>query len=116
MLTNLLIASYPILVFIGVIVLFKFFRIRQHLPINVPDIVTFFLIFGLHQFSRRITHVSILPYFLLLISAMALILLLLDLFYYREFSARKFLHFFWRTTFFVTFILYICMVVIILTH
>jgi hypothetical protein len=113
MLTNLLIALYPSLVFILVMILFNFFRIRQHLPFNVPDVVTFFLIFGLHQFSQRVTHVSILPYYLLLISTLALILLLLDLFYYRDFSARKFLHFFWRTTFFVTFLLYICMVVII---
>ncbi|MDN5413296.1 MAG: DUF3397 family protein, partial [Lactococcus raffinolactis] len=76
---KLLITLYPILIFTVIAIFFNFFRIRKHLPLNVPDVVTFFLIFGLHYFSRQVTHVSILPYYLLLISAMALILLLLDL-------------------------------------
>jgi hypothetical protein len=113
MLINLLIASYPLLVFILVAVAFHLFKLRTYLPLNVPDIVTFLLILGLHQVSRRVTHVSLLPYFLILLSAMALLLLLLDLFYYRAFSAKKFLYFFWRTTFFITLLLYICMVVVI---
>ncbi|WP_172209219.1 DUF3397 domain-containing protein [Pseudolactococcus hodotermopsidis] len=115
MLTNILIALYPLIIFIGVAFIFNFFHIRKHLPINVPDIVTFFLIFGLHKFSRLVTHISILPYFLLLISAMALILLLLDLLYYREFYAQKFIKLFWRTTFFITLILYLAMTVVIFT-
>ena len=115
MLMKLLITLYPILIFIIIAILFNFFRIRKHLSLNVPDVVTFFLIFGLHYFSRQVTRISILPYFLLLISAMALILLLLDLFYYRDFSAKKFLHFFWRVTFFMTLLLYICMVFVIFT-
>lgn len=89
MLMKLLITLYPILIFTVIAIFFNFFRIRKHLPLNVPDVVTFFLIFGLHYFSRQVTHVSILPYYLLLISAMALILLLLDLFYYREFRAKS---------------------------
>ena len=115
MLMKLLITLYPIIIFTLIAIFFNYFRIRKHLPLNVPDIVTFFLIFGLHYFSRQVTHVSILPYFLLLISALALILLLLDLFYYRDFSAKKFLHFFWRVTFFMTLLLYICMVYVIFT-
>lgn len=115
MLMKLLITLYPILIFTVIAIFFNFFRIQKHLPLNVPDVVTFFLIFGLHYFSRQVTHVSILPYYLLLISAMALILLLLDLFYYREFRAKKFLYFFWRATFFITLLLYICMVFIIFT-
>ncbi|WP_172356205.1 DUF3397 domain-containing protein [Pseudolactococcus insecticola] len=115
MLTHILITLYPILVFIIVAIFFNFFHIREHLPLNVPDIVTFFLIFGLHKFSHQITQVSLLPYFLALISAMALILLLLDLFYYRVFVPKQFLKFFWRTTFFITLVLYIAMVVILFT-
>ncbi|MCJ1977812.1 DUF3397 family protein [Lactococcus paracarnosus] len=113
MLVHLLIAIYPILLFILILLLFKFFKIRQFSSINVPDIVTFFLILGLHLFSRQITHISILPYFLMLMSIIALVLLSLDLFYNRHFEAKHFLHFFWRITFFVTLLLYILMVVII---
>lgn len=113
---KLLMTLYPILIFILIAVLFSYFKIRKHLPINVPDVVTFFLIFGLHLFSRQVTQVSILPYYLLLISGMALVLLLLDLFYYRAFNPRKFLHFFWRVTFFMTLLLYICMLYVIFTH
>lgn len=113
MLIHLLIAFYPILLFILVPLLFKFFKIRQFSSINVPDVMTFFLIFGLHLFSRQITHVSILPYFLMLVSILALVLLLLDLFYNRHFEAKHFLHLFWRITFFITLLLYILMVVII---
>ncbi|PCS08522.1 hypothetical protein RU86_GL001547 [Lactococcus piscium] len=79
----------------------------------MPDIMTVFLIFGLHLFSRQVTHISILPYFLMLISIIALVLLFLDLFYNRHFDARHFLHFFWRITFFVTLLLYILMIIII---
>lgn len=113
MFIHLLIAIYPILLFILIPLLFKFFKIRQFSTINVPDIVTVFLIFGLHLFSRQVTHISILPYVLMLISIIALVLLFLDLFYNRHFEARHFLHFFWRITFFVTLLLYILMVIII---
>jgi hypothetical protein len=115
MLTHILIALYPIIMIMLVAVVFRYFKIRQHLSLNVPDVVTFLLIFGLHRFSKAIVNISILPYFFMIISAMALILLLLDLFYYRDFSAKKFTKFFWRVTFFITLLLYICMVIVIFT-
>lgn len=116
MLMKLLIAAYPILIFILIALFFSYFKIRKHLPVNVPDVVTVFLIIGLHLFSRQVTQISILPYYLILISSMALVLLLLDLFYYRHFRPKQFVRFFWRVTFFITLLLYICMVYIILTH
>lgn len=115
MLTLLCLVLYPILLFILTPLVFKFFRIRTFSSINIPDVMTFFLIFGLHYFSRKLTHMSIIPYFSLLVSLLAMILLLLDLFYYRAFAAKQFIHLFWRLTFFITLLLYICMVIIVFT-
>ena len=115
MLTLICLVLYPIILLILMPLLFKFFRIRTFSSINIPDVMTFFLIVGLHYFSRKLAHISIIPYFSLLVSVLALILLLLDLFYYRYFSAKQFIHLFWRLTFFITLILYMCMVVIVFT-
>lgn len=115
MLTLLCLVFYPILLFILLPLVFKFFRIRTFSSINVPDVMTFFLIFGLHYFSQKLTHMTIIPYFLMLVSVLAMILLLLDLLYYRSFAAKQFIHLFWRLTFFITLLLYICMVIIVFT-
>ena len=115
MLTLICLVLYPIILLILMPLLFKFFRIRTFSNINIPDVMTFFLIVGLHYFSRKLAHISIIPYFSLLVSVLALILLLLDLFYYRYFFFFLFVHIFWRLTFFITLILYICMVVIVFT-
>ncbi|KZK45627.1 putative lipoprotein [Lactococcus cremoris] len=67
-------------------------------------------------FSKNVTSISIIPYYLLIISGLALILLLLDLFYYKQFSYRRFLKLWWRLTFFITLIIYLILVVMTFTH
>ncbi|PWR40840.1 DUF3397 domain-containing protein, partial [Listeria monocytogenes] len=63
-------------------------------------------------FSKNVTSISIIPYYLLIISGLALVLLLLDLLYYKQFTYRRFLKLWWRLTFFITLIIYLILIVI----
>lgn len=115
MLPKIIATLYPILIFILLVFVFKFFRLRA-LPnrqLKIPDIFTLFLILGLQTFSSRLTSISILPYYLLVISGLALVLLLLDLFYYHRFSYRGFLKLWWRVTFIITLLMYVGFLVVI---
>lgn len=118
MFIKVLIALYPLLVFIALVFIFKFFRLRHltNRKLKIPDVFTLFLIFGMQFFSKNITSISILPYYLLIISGLALVLLLLDLFYYKRFSYRRFLKLWWRLTFFITLIIYLLLIMITFTH
>lgn len=118
MLPKIIATVYPLITWLILVFAFKFLRIRQltHRKLLIPDIYVLLLVYGLHLFSEQVTEVSILPYYFLIISALALILLLLDLFYYKDFYYKRFFKLFWRITFVITFALYIAMVVIIYTH
>ncbi|PCS02984.1 hypothetical protein RU85_GL001482 [Lactococcus garvieae] len=97
---------------------FKFLRIRQltNRKLRIPDIFVLFLVFGLQLFSEQFTAINILPYYFLIISILALVLLLLDLFYFKDFKYKRFFKLFWRITFVITFALYIAMIVMIYMH
>ncbi len=115
MLPKIIAALYPFLVFIVLVFVFKFFRLR-HLTnhrLKIPDFFAFFLAIGLHVFSNQLTGISILPYYLLIISGLALILLLLDLFYYKAFTYHRFLKLWWRISFIITLVIYIGFIVVV---
>lgn len=97
---------------------FQVFRLRHltNRKLKIPDVFTLFLILGMQIFSKNVTSISIIPYYLLIISGLALILLLLDLFYYKQFAYRRFLKLWWRLTFFITLIIYLILVVMTFTH
>ncbi|MFC4653343.1 DUF3397 domain-containing protein [Lactococcus nasutitermitis] len=118
MLLKIIAILYPILVFIALTFIFKFFRLRKltHHRLGIPDVFTVFLAFGLQIFSKQFTSISILPYYILIISGLALVLLLLDIFYYKEFYYRRFLKLWWRITFIITFVIYIAFLVVIFIH
>lgn len=115
MFTKVLMALYPFFTFIALVFIFKFFRLRRltNRKLKIPDVLTLFLILGIHLFSKNITSISILPYYLLIISGLALTLLLLDLFYYKRFTYRRFLKLWWRLTFIITLLIYIVLTVMI---
>lgn len=118
MLSNIIAISYPFLIFIFLVFIFKFFRLR-HLTnrhLKIPDVFTIFLAIGLQLFSKKLTGISILPYYLLMISGLAIVLLLLDLFYYKSFAYGKFLKLWWRITFIITFLIYLGFIIVILIH
>lgn len=118
MFIKVLMALYPLIVFIALVFIFKFFRLR-HLTsrkLKIPDVFTIFLILGMQIFSKNVTSISIIPYYLLIISGLALVLLLLDLLYYKQFTYRRFLKLWWRLTFFITLIIYLILIVITFTH
>ncbi|PCS00661.1 DUF3397 domain-containing protein [Lactococcus fujiensis] len=115
MLPKIIAALYPILVFIALVFVFKFFRLR-HLTnrrLKIPDVYTLFLILGLKIFSSQLVTISILPYYFLIVSGLALVLLLLDVFYYRAFVFRRFLKLWWRVTFIITFVMYLGFLIVI---
>jgi Protein of unknown function (DUF3397). len=118
MFIKVLIALYPLIVFIALVFIFKFFRLRRltNHKLKIPDLFTVFLILGIQIFSKNITNISIIPYYLLIISGLALVLLLLDLFYYKRFSYLRFLKLWWRLTFFITLIIYLILIVTVFTH
>ncbi|MCL2113196.1 MAG: DUF3397 domain-containing protein [Streptococcaceae bacterium] len=118
MFTKVLIALYPLIVFIALVFIFKFFKLRHitNRKLKIPDVFTIFLILGMQIFSKNATSISVLPYYLLIISGLALVLLLLDLFYYKHFTYRRFLKLWWRITFFITFIIYIGVIVMVFVH
>ena len=118
MFIKVLMALYPLIVFIALVFIFKFFRLR-HLTkrkLKNPDVFTIFLILGMQIFSKNVTSISIIPYYLLIISGLALVLLLLDLLYYKQFTYRRFLKLWWRLTFFITLIIYLILIVMTFTH
>ena len=114
MFIKVLMALYPLIVFIALVFIFKFFRLRHltNRKLKIPDVFTIFLILGMQIF----TSISIIPYYLLIISGLALVLLLLDLLYYKQFTYRRFLKLWWRLTFFITLIIYLILIVITFTH
>lgn len=114
MFIKVLMALYPLIVFIALVFIFKFFRLRHltNRKLKIPGVFTLFLILGMQIFSKNVTSISIIPYYLLIISGLALILLLLDLFYYKQFAYRRFLKLWWRLTFFITLIIYLILVVL----
>ena len=118
MFIKVLMALYPLIVFIALVFIFKFFRLRHstNRKLKIPDVFTIFLILGMQIFSKNVTSISIIPYYLLIISGLALVLLLLDLLYYKQFTYRRFLKLWWRLTFFITLIIYLILIVITFTH
>ena len=118
MFIKVLMALYPLIVFIALVFIFKFFRLRHltNRKLKIPDVFTIFLILGMQIFSKNVTSISIIPYYLLIVSGLALVLLLLDLLYYKQFTYRRFLKLWWRLTFFITLIIYIIHIVITFTH
>lgn len=118
MFIKVLMALYPLIVFIALVFIFKFFRLRHltNRKLKIPGVFTLFLILGMQIFSKNVTSISIIPYYLLIISGLALILLLLDLFYYKQFAYRRFLKLWLRLTFFITLIIYLILVVMTFTH
>ena len=118
MFIKVLMALYPLIVFIALVFIFKFFRLRHltNRKLKIPDVFTILLILGMQIFSKNVTSISIIPYYLLIISGLALVLLLLDLLYYKQFTYRRFLKLWWRLTFFITLIIYLILIVITFTH
>ncbi|MGF2994905.1 DUF3397 domain-containing protein [Lactococcus lactis] len=118
MFIKVLLALYPLIVFIALVFIFKFFRLRHltNRKLKITDVFTIFLILGMQIFSKNVTSISIIPYYLLIISGLALVLLLLDLLYYKQFTYRRFLKLWWRLTFFITLIIYLILIVITFTH
>lgn len=116
MLLKIIATLYPFIILGGLVFIFKFFRLRQltHHKLRIPDVFTFFLILGLTFFSRKLTEISILPYCLLILSGLALILLLLDLFYYKAFDYHRFLKLWWRISFIIIFLIYLAFIIVIL--
>ena len=115
MLPKIFALLYPLIVWIVLVFAFKFLKLRRLTKhrLRIPDVFILFLIYGLHVFSKQFTNLTILPYYFLIISSLALIILLLDLFYYKEFRYRRFLKLFWRIAFIITFVLYIAMIIMI---
>lgn len=116
MLSKMMIALFPLLVWIVLVLAFKFLHLRKltNRKLKIPDVFTVFLAYGLYAFSGTFTKINILPYYLLIVSGLSLTLLLLDLFYYRQFKYGRFLKLWWRITFIITFVSYIAMTVVIL--
>lgn len=115
MLPKIIAALYPLLVFIVLVFVFKYFKLR-HLTnrrLKIPDVFIVFLVIGLSIYSNQLASISILPYYFLIISGLALVLMMLDLLYYKNFVFRRFLKLWWRITFIITFIIYISFIVVI---
>ena len=76
MFIKVLMALYPLIVFIALVFIFKFFRLRHltNRKLKIPDVFTIFLILGMQIFSKNVTSISIIPYYLLIISGLALVL------------------------------------------
>ncbi|GAB2024797.1 DUF3397 domain-containing protein [Lactovum odontotermitis] len=109
--TKLLILFFPIIVFVILKLIFRLLKLKRYTKIKVIDVCLIFLIFGLEGFTKNATGFSILPYYLMLISGIGLVLLLLDLFYYKEFRFAVFFRHFWRILSLVTTVMYICLIV-----
>ncbi|CAM3056236.1 DUF3397 family protein [Lactococcus hircilactis] len=118
MLPKIIVALYPILVFIALVFIFKFFRIRPltHRRLKIPDVYTVFLVIGLQMFGHHLSSISILPYYFLIISGLALVILMLDLLYYHTFRTRTFFKLWWRITFIITFVIYCAFAIFLLIN
>ncbi|URZ87723.1 DUF3397 family protein [Floricoccus penangensis] len=103
---------YPIIIILLVSLFFRFFHIRSFSKFRVPDLATFFIIFGIRFFSLKFTQMSALPYFLIIISIVGLIILFNQLFRLRRFDLGSFIKLFWRLTFFIALAFFYAMVII----
>ena len=113
MIPKIIALLFPIIAVFVLTLIFKFFNIRKYTGIRViPDLITIILIIGVAHYSVKFTGASLLPYLGFLVSLMAIIILLLDLFVFRQFNSKSFLKLFWRLTFFLTFGMYYGMVLI----
>jgi hypothetical protein len=85
-------------------------KLSRYTKIKVIDVVLIFLIFGLESFTKNATGFSLLPYYLMLVSGIGLVLLLIDLFYYKSFHFAHFFRRFWRIVSMVTMVMYFCLI------
>lgn len=112
--TKILIVLFPIIVYVVLWLIFHLLRLKRYTKVHIIDIWTLFLIYGLVIFIKKATSFSFLPYYLMLISAIALVLLILDLFYYQKFKFSKFFKRWWRILYLVTVSMYFCLIIAVL--
>ncbi|MCL2677350.1 MAG: DUF3397 domain-containing protein [Streptococcaceae bacterium] len=115
MFIKILVAAYLILTFVALIFIFKYFKLRKLTKhqLKIPDVWTILLIVGFFLFHHRLGNINFLPWYFFFISGLALILLGLDLFYYKSFALRRFLKLFWRISFFITLAFYLLLILLI---
>ncbi|MFV0556295.1 MAG: DUF3397 family protein [Lactovum sp.] len=112
--TKIAIVIFPIIIYIILRLIFKLLKIHHSKKIKISDVLFIFLIFGLNSFMKIARETSLLPYYLMLTSGIALVLLLIDLFYYERFVFPIFFRHFWRVTSLVTFIMYFTLIILFL--
>lgn len=98
---------FPAIVLIAGQFFIKYTGITKFIKINVADLATAFLIFGIFEITRRLFKVSILPNFFLSLLLLALTIIVFQIFYYQEFFYGKFFKMFWRMTFLFSVLVYV---------
>lgn len=92
------------------IIISRFFKLKKK-GINFADLAFPFLIFEYYLITAKVFTHNYLPVLGIVLSILAIILVFFFLIKKRSFYYPKFIKFFWRAGFLVTFLIYIIMIV-----
>lgn len=102
---------FPILVFVIGFQVMKRLPLREKFNIKLPDIVTPFLLLGIHRLSVDSFQASSLPYLLILILLVGIAVSLCHAYYFGDIQYKRFFKFFWRLVFLVSLVIYLFMII-----
>ncbi|MDR0199466.1 MAG: DUF3397 domain-containing protein [Streptococcaceae bacterium] len=110
-LTKVFILLFPIVTYLILWGIFRFFGLKRYTKLRVIDLWTPFLIYGADRFVTSATQISLFPYFLLAAAGMGILLLVIAVFITKQFQAGPYFRRFWRALFFMSTSLYISLII-----
>lgn len=102
---------FPIIIFFIGYQVMTYLPLKEKFNLKLPDIVTPFLLLGIHRLSVDSFQASSLPYLMILILLVGIAVALSHAYYFGDIQYKRFFKFFWRLVFLVSVVIYITMII-----
>jgi uncharacterized membrane protein YjgN (DUF898 family) len=111
MLTNIIAVVYPIVAIFIISFLFKMLNAKPTAKVRAVDGLIVALLWGIHHFSTEARGASLLPYALMVIAGMGLVMILVNIIFFRRFNPSRFRNNYERSSLIVAIGMYVAMLV-----
>ncbi|WP_393968525.1 DUF3397 domain-containing protein [Enterococcus thailandicus] len=102
---------FPAIVLFGCQFLVRIFALNRRFNLKAPDLSVPFLWAGMHELSRNMGTISVLPFFIISVLLLGICIAVFQAYYYEEIVYSRYLKMTWRLTFLLTIILYLVLIV-----
>lgn len=102
---------FPVIVLFGCQFLVRIFALNRRFNLKAPDLSVPFLWGGMHELSRNMGTISVLPFFIISVLLLGICIAVFQAYYYEEIVYSRYLKMTWRLTFLLTIILYLVLIV-----